>query len=612
MKKIHIFCLVLISFSAGIFAQVQSSQSNGEKLFRLNRPEAAIPVLEKEIAQPGSDPVLYNYLGLSYYQIKKYPQALSAFQRGLEVPYSDTYTLNLNAGNAAFALNDFSKALEYYSAAEAANPEKTSPILNKANTYLKLKRWGDAKAYYEKFIEKDSDNAQTPKIKILIGLLDTQIENDRLAQEALLAQTEQLPDNVANLSAKQGMQAESELVDGKYVAPPIPVPLSEKVDESLPVKSQAQIESEIVSDSLPAKTPAQIESEKVAEQLAQEKKRQAASEFVEQDNFPARERPDSKPAVQKVAKPEADLDISEEPVGIEELLQDQKKIIMAHAEEAELKSKNAIDDSDAMRIDVNELDKIPNAERISCSIKVLTEDFSPDRDGVDDIAKIALSYENSISYPESWKVEIKDQGGSVIKTFNGKGKVPEQVEWDGISDRGEEVVYSAEKYEVDFEIIPNAADKKRTGITYLSAKDEIHSGILMIRKGEAEWKIVVMSFRFDADQETFDDLTIEQQLELEQTFRAIVRQLKKHEDCIVTVEGYGNNISGTEKENREEVLPLSEKRAKVIMEELIKHGVKKEQLAYVGRGDKNPIDTSSDPKNWWKNRRVEFSIKKKK
>lgn len=569
MKKIYFFSLVVFILCSEVFSQVQSE---GEKLFRLNRPEAAIPVLEKEIALPGADPVLYNYLGLSYYQIKKYVQALSVFEKGLALPYSDTYTLNLNAGNSAFALNDFNKALEYYSQAQAANPEKSSPVLNKANTYLKLKRWGDARENYLKFIEMDEENPQTPKIKILIGLLDAQIENDRLAQEALLAQTEQLPDNVAKLSENQNNQAEEELVDGKYVASPLPVPVAEKVDESLPYKTQAQ-----------------IESERLAEQLAKK----------------------------KIARNDENL-ISEEPVEMDEILQDQMKILMAH--EAIEKEKDAAlqtaaasaDNSESMIIETKELDKIPQNEKLSCSVQVLTEDFSPDDDGADDIAEIALSYQNAIAYPEFWKVEIKDQGGMVVKSFSGRGKVPSKVTWDGLSDRGEEAVYSAEKYSVNFEIIPDSSDRKRTGVSHLSSSAQLLSGILMLRKGEGEWKIIVVSFRFDADQATFNDLTVQQQMELSDTLQAIVRKLKKQEDCLITVEGYGNNISGTERENREEVIPLSEKRAKVIMDELIKYGVPEERLSYVGRGDKNPIDTSKNPKNRWKNRRVEFSIKKKK
>ena len=54
MKKIYFFGLVVFILCSEVFSQVQSE---GEKLFRLNRPEAAIPVLEKEIALPGADPV---------------------------------------------------------------------------------------------------------------------------------------------------------------------------------------------------------------------------------------------------------------------------------------------------------------------------------------------------------------------------------------------------------------------------------------------------------------------------------------------------------------------------------------------------------------------------
>ena len=47
MKKIYLFYIVFLYCALTAFAQVQSE---GEKLFRLNKPEAAIPVLEKEIS----------------------------------------------------------------------------------------------------------------------------------------------------------------------------------------------------------------------------------------------------------------------------------------------------------------------------------------------------------------------------------------------------------------------------------------------------------------------------------------------------------------------------------------------------------------------------------
>ena len=56
---------------------------------------------------------------------------------------------------------------------------------------------------------------------------------------------------------------------------------------------------------------------------------------------------------------------------------------------------------------------------------------------------------------------------------------------------------------------------------------------------------------------------------------------------------------------------MSQKRAKVIMDRLIKNGIPAKNISSVGLGDKNPLAAVKDTKNWWKNRRVEFLIRKK-
>ena len=160
-------------------------------------------------------------------------------------------------------------------------------------------------------------------------------------------------------------------------------------------------------------------------------------------------------------------------------------------------------------------------------------------------------------------------------------------------------------------VIPDELDIKKSGRQSLSDSKKFRSGIIFKQTGESEWKITVMSFRFDGDRETFEDLTAEQRVELDETIKGIVRQLKKQPDAKIVVEGYANNISGTEKENQESLIPLSQKRAKVIMDRLIKNGIPAKNISSVGLGDKNPLAAVKDTKNWWKNRRVEFLIRKK-
>lgn len=647
MKKIYLFYIVFLYCALTAFAQVQSE---GEKLFRLNKPEAAIPVLEKEISQPGCDPLLYNYLGLSYYQIKKYVQALQVFENALSLPYTDAYTLNLNAGNAAFALNDLNKALQYYSAAELADPEKGSPVLNKANTFLKLKRWGDAKKSYGKFIELEPENPQTPKIKILISLLDKEIEKEKQALAALAAMTEQLPDDVANLKNASHSPEQKELVEGKLIQKPIPpvpsekvdgilvqqaenLPESEYVDANIPARKNTSAESEYIEENFPVKSPLHAESEFVNEEFPAKSAELAESEAVHETltekalerlelnsaNLPQANR--SLQPVQKKAVNSAETENSveknpenqamEEIINEEQVLADREQILAERGKNIQKIEKTQEEKPDEIKIEASELDRIQALDSLECSVSILTEDFTPDNDGVDDIARFALSYKNALKDPESWELLIKDQGGSIIKHYHGYSELPEVVEWNGLSDKGEEVVYSAEKYTVVLNVIPDELDIKKSGRQSLSDSKKFRSGIIFKQTGESEWKITVMSFRFDGDRETFEDLTAEQRVELDETIKGIVRQLKKQPDAKIVVEGYANNISGTEKENQESLIPLSQKRAKVIMDRLIKNGIPAKNISSVGLGDKNPLAAVKDTKNWWKNRRVEFLIRKK-
>ena len=95
------------------------------------------------------------------------------------------------------------------------------------------------------------------------------------------------------------------------------------------------------------------------------------------------------------------------------------------------------------------------------------------------------------------------------------------------------------------------------------------------------------------------------------TLESITEQIFKHGEVEVLVEGYANNVSNTERENKLELIPLSRLRAQTIMKLLIENGLDEEILSYEGNGGMNPIAKWEDHENWWKNRRVEFIVTKK-
>ncbi|MGC8764556.1 MAG: OmpA family protein [Brevinematia bacterium] len=90
------------------------------------------------------------------------------------------------------------------------------------------------------------------------------------------------------------------------------------------------------------------------------------------------------------------------------------------------------------------------------------------------------------------------------------------------------------------------------------------------------------------------------------TLNKIVEQLKKNPRIKLEIHGHTDNI-GTKEYNQK----LSEKRAEVVMEYLIKNGISPERLKAKGFGETKPIASNSTEEGRAKNRRTEFLILEK-
>ena len=119
MKKKNLFYALV---AGGIFlcAALQSgaqtvmdSLKEGERLFRLDRTDEAIPFLQKA-SSSGTAPQAFNYLGLCYHKKGELKMALDVFVRAMEVPGTDRRVLAFNAGNVCFDMLDFENAEKYY------------------------------------------------------------------------------------------------------------------------------------------------------------------------------------------------------------------------------------------------------------------------------------------------------------------------------------------------------------------------------------------------------------------------------------------------------------------------------------------------------------------
>ena len=160
--------------------------SEGEKFFKENKPEQAIPFFEQALLMENVSPNVYNFLGLSYYQIGKYQQSLDVFLNGTTKDGTNKRILYYNAGNTAFAMGNFSLADQYFSFSYAADNNFSSALLNRANTKMKLDQLQNASDDYTQYLIIEPNSPQRPEIERMIALIAGELqlrEQERIARE---------------------------------------------------------------------------------------------------------------------------------------------------------------------------------------------------------------------------------------------------------------------------------------------------------------------------------------------------------------------------------------------------------------------------------------------
>jgi flagellar hook assembly protein FlgD/outer membrane protein OmpA-like peptidoglycan-associated protein len=265
---------------------------------------------------------------------------------------------------------------------------------------------------------------------------------------------------------------------------------------------------------------------------------------------------------------------------------------------AYLKGNKPVAQSTPFRLDVS----APQAE-----ITVAPQPFSPDNDGVDDELTIALKVTDP-SAVSDWTLEIRDPVGNPFWKFSGKGAPAERIIWNGLSDTGE-LVQSAEDYTMRF----SAADRLGNART---VEKTIPVDVLVIRDGD-QLRIRISSITFpgnSADLAAVADL--EKAARNDRTLARLAEIFKKYSAYRILIEGHANitryaDPKAAQKENEEELIPLSLARAEAVKRALISLGLDGGRISVTGLGGSKPVVRFDDLENVWKNRRVEFILIKK-
>lgn len=227
--------------------------------------------------------------------------------------------------------------------------------------------------------------------------------------------------------------------------------------------------------------------------------------------------------------------------------------------------------------------------------------FSPDNDGIDDEQYIQLAATSVVPF-EEWTFEIREPQGTAGNIFwktGGKDRITEQIIWDGRSLKGE-LVQSATDYPFTFTV------KDSVGMVSV-VRGYIPVDVLVIRD-DGQLKIAVPSIIFRENAADFEGLDPEIVEKNVQVLKRIAEIINKFRDYRIQVEGHANNVTGTQREEDAELIPLSRQRAQAVRDFLIRNGVDGSRLSTVGMGGTKPVVERADRENWWKNRRVEFIL----
>lgn len=225
--------------------------------------------------------------------------------------------------------------------------------------------------------------------------------------------------------------------------------------------------------------------------------------------------------------------------------------------------------------------------------------FSPDNDGLNDELTIVLDVEDE-SAIASWSFEILDRNRRPFQRFGGTDRPADRLTWDGRSSSGE-LVISAEDYPYRFTAVDATGNSS-------TIEGVIPIDILVVRDGDL-LKVQISNINFAPNSPNLElDAATETGARNIAVLDRLVEVFDKYGSYQIRVEGHAVNITQTEREEREELLPLSTARAETVRQALIDRGMEPDRISIVGRGGSRPIVPHTDLDNRWKNRRVEFIL----
>lgn len=169
--RLQISLLVLVaSFAAGCLGKTARVKVSNEDLIRSNAASqegdiaftrkdfyaALIKYLAASRLNP-NNALIYNRVGITYSQLRYYPEAIQAFKRSMELNSKYSYSVN-NLGSVYFAQKQLKKAEKCFKKAISMKPDEASFHMNLGSLYFERKKTDLAMAEWRKGMALDPES----------------------------------------------------------------------------------------------------------------------------------------------------------------------------------------------------------------------------------------------------------------------------------------------------------------------------------------------------------------------------------------------------------------------------------------------------------------------
>jgi len=186
--------LALVLSAGPLAADTGGPAAEGERLYRENKPEAALLLLEEAARDPAADQRVWLWLAVAYQQVGRLDEGIVALRKGLAKATADRHLFFFDLGNLYLLQGKAAFAKDMYDSAIAARGDYGPAWLNRANAEMATKDYRAARDDYLRYLDLEPASPQRANIEAVLARMGTalaaedqqksQAEAARLAEEA--------------------------------------------------------------------------------------------------------------------------------------------------------------------------------------------------------------------------------------------------------------------------------------------------------------------------------------------------------------------------------------------------------------------------------------------